>query len=50
MTAQKIPIDDLNAAVRGHPGYHSDNVHFNSQGVQIQAAQVSAQVEKLLPR
>ena len=48
MTAQKIPIDDLNAAVRGHPEYHSDNVHFNGQGVQIQAAQVSAEIEKLL--
>ena len=50
VTAQKIPIDDLNAAMRGHPEYHSDNVHFNSQGIQIQAAQVAAQVEKLLPR
>lgn len=48
VTAQKIPIDDLNAAMRGHPEYHSDNVHFNSQGVKIQAAQVAAQVEKLL--
>ncbi len=50
VAAQKIPIDDLNAAVNGHPEYHSDNVHFNSEGIQIQAAQVSAQVEKLLPR
>jgi hypothetical protein len=50
VTAQKIPIDDLNAAVRGHPEYHSDNVHFNSQGIQIQAVQVSAEIEKLLPR
>src|SRR6266446_6335352 len=50
VTAQKIPIDDLNAAVRGHPEYHSDNVHCNSQGIQIQAVQVSAQVEKLLAR
>ena len=50
VTAHAIPIDDLNAAMRGHPEYHSDNVHFNSQGIQIQAAQVSAQVEKLLPR
>lgn len=50
VTARKIPIDDLNSAVRGHPEYHSDNVHFNSQGVQIQAAQVSAQVGKLLSR
>ena len=49
-TAQKIPTDDLNATVRGHPEYHSDNVHFNSQGIQIQAAQVSEEVEKLLPR
>ena len=48
--ARKIPIDDLNAAVRGHPEYHSDNVHFNSEGIQIQAAQVAAKVEKLLPR
>jgi len=49
VTAQKIPIDDLNAAMRGHPEYHSDNVHFNNQGIQIQAAQISNQVEKLLP-
>ena len=35
MTAQKIPIDDLNAPVRGHPLYHSDDVHFNDQGIQI---------------
>ncbi len=48
--AQKIPTNDLNTAVRGHPEYHSDNVHFNSQGVQIQAAQVAGEVEKLLPR
>jgi lysophospholipase L1-like esterase len=47
VTAQKISIDDLNAAVRGHPEYHSDNVHFNGRGVQIQAAQVAAQIEEL---
>lgn len=50
VAAQKIPPVDLNAAVRGHPEFHSDNVHFNGQGVQILAAQVSAAVEKLLPR
>jgi lysophospholipase L1-like esterase len=50
MAKQKIPTNDLNVAVRGHPEYHSDNIHFNSQGIQIQAAQVSAEVEKLLPR
>lgn len=50
VTAQNIPTDDLNSAMRGHPEYHSDNVHFNSQGIQIQAAQVTAEIEKLLPR
>lgn len=50
MAAQKIPTVDLNAAVRGHPEFHSDNVHFNSNGTQILAAEVSAAVEKLLPR
>jgi hypothetical protein len=48
--AQKIPIVDLNAAVRGHPELHSDNVHFNAQGSQTLAAQVCAAVEKMLPR
>lgn len=49
VSARKIPIDDLNAAVRGHPEYHSDNVHFNGQGIQVEAAQVSAEIGKLLP-
>ena len=48
VAAQKIPTVDLNAAVRGHPELHSDNVHFNGQGSQILAALVSAAVEKLL--
>jgi hypothetical protein len=50
VAAQKIPFVDLNAAVRGHPEFHSDNVHFNGRGVQVLAAQVSEAVEKLLPR
>ena len=50
LTAQKIPTNDLNAPMRGHPEYHSDNVHFNTQGIQIQAAQVAAEVEKVLSR
>ena len=49
MRAKNIPTDDLNEAVRGHPEYHSDNVHFNGQGIQIQAAQVSTEIEKCLP-
>lgn len=43
-----IPIDDLNALVRGHPEYYSDNVHFNGQGIALEAAQVASQIEKLL--
>jgi hypothetical protein len=50
VAAQKIPNVDLNAAVREHPEFHSDNVHFNGQGIQILAAQVCTGVEKLLPR
>src|SRR5438552_11670852 len=50
VAAQKIATVDLNAAVRGHPEFHSDNVHFNGQGVPILAAQVCTAVEKLLPR
>jgi hypothetical protein len=45
----KIPTVDLNAAVRGHPELHSDNVHFTSQGSQILATEVSAGIRKLLP-
>ena len=50
VAAQKLPTVDLNAAVRGRPELHSDNVHFNGQGSQVLATQVYAAVEKLLPR
>jgi len=43
-----IPVDDLNTPMRGHPEYHSDNVHFNDQGIALQAAQVAAHIEKQL--
>lgn len=46
--AEDIPVDNLNALVRGHPEYHSDNVHFSSQGIDLEAAQVAAQIETLL--
>ena len=49
VAAQKIATVDLNAAVRGHPEFHSDNVHFNGQGSQLLAAQVCVAVVKLLP-
>ena len=48
VAARKITTVDLNAAVRGHPELHSDNVHFNGQGSQILAAQASAVIRKLL--
>jgi hypothetical protein len=46
---KKIPTVDLNAAVRGRPELHSDNVHFNGEGTKILASEVSAVVAKLLP-
>ncbi len=46
--AQGIPVDDLNTPMRGHPELHSDNVHFNEQGIALQADQVAAQITKLL--
>jgi hypothetical protein len=48
VASKRIPIVDLNAAVRGHPEFHSDNVHFNSQGNQIFANQVYVAIERLL--
>ena len=46
--ANGIPVDDLNTPMRGHPELHSDNVHFNDQGIAIQAAQVATQIEPFL--
>ena len=43
-----IVVDDLNALVRGHPEYHSDNVHFNAEGIRLEATQVAACIEPLL--
>jgi lysophospholipase L1-like esterase len=48
--AKGIPLDDLNSLVRGHPEYHSDNVHFNSQGISLEANQVVAQIAPWLNR
>jgi hypothetical protein len=46
--AKRIPVDDLNTPMRGHPELHSDNVHFNDSGIALQAAQVAAQIEPFL--
>lgn len=48
MQAHGIEIDDLNTPMRGHPEYHIDNIHFNKQGVAIQAAQIAAKIQALL--
>jgi lysophospholipase L1-like esterase len=48
LKGKNIPVDDLNSLCDGHPEYHSDNVHFNAQGIALQGAQVAAQIEKLL--
>jgi hypothetical protein len=45
---QGIAVDDLNSPVRGHAELHSDNVHFNEQGIALQASQVAASIEKVL--
>jgi hypothetical protein len=39
--ARGIEVDDLNSLVLGHPEYHRDNVHFNEQGINIEAEQVA---------
>ena len=48
MQSQGIPVEDLNTPMRGHPEYHEDNVHFNSQGITIQANLIAPDIEKLL--
>ncbi len=48
--AQNIPANDLNTPVKDHPEYYSDGVHFNREGIALQAELVAAQIEKLLPR
>jgi lysophospholipase L1-like esterase len=50
MTRRNIPTDDLFSVVKDHREYHTDDgVHFNQQGVDILAAQVSRELERLLP-
>jgi len=46
MAANRIPIDDLYSLSAGHPEQHSDNVHFNGSGVNLQADQVAQSVTK----
>jgi hypothetical protein len=48
MKAHGILVEDLNTPMQGHPEYHVDNVHFNDQGISIQADLVATDIEKLL--
>jgi lysophospholipase L1-like esterase len=48
MQGQGITAEDLNAPMRDHPEFHSDNVHFNDDGIAIQAEEVARDVEGLL--
>ncbi len=44
-----IPVDDLHALMKPHTDLHSDDIHFNKDGSALLAAQVAAEVGKLLP-
>lgn len=48
--AHRVAVDDLYAAMAGHPEYHpeKDGIHFNAQGVALQADQVAAAVSQAL--
>lgn len=45
---EDIAIDDLYSAVAGHPEYHTDDIHFNQRGIDLQAAQVVSRIESAL--
>ena len=49
LRGKDVAWDDLYAPMRAHPEYHSDNVHFNNQGIQIQAGQVAQSIDPFLP-
>ncbi len=50
ITSAGIDVDDLNSLTRQHPELHSDNVHFQVQGITLQAEQVASQIKtKLKP-
>lgn len=46
---EKIAVDDLYGLVKDHPEYWShDGVHFNSQGIDVQAEQVARRIAESL--
>jgi hypothetical protein len=48
MQTQGVPVEDLSTPMQNHPEYHSDNVHFNDDGISIQADLVAVDIKKLL--
>jgi hypothetical protein len=50
VAAKKIPVNDLFTPLLGRAELYSDGVHFNREGIALQANQVAAEIEKLLPR
>ena len=50
VAAKKIPVNDLYTPDLGRAELYSDGVHFNQEGIALQAEQVAAQIEKLLNR
>jgi lysophospholipase L1-like esterase len=47
---ESIPVDDLYALMLPHTDLHSDDIHFNKEGSALMAAQVAAEIERLLPK
>ena len=45
-----IAVDDLYTPMKAHPELHKDNVHFNTQGTDLQGQQVAAEISKLLTK
>jgi len=50
VAAKKIPVNDLYTPLLGRAELYSDGVHFNREGIAIQADLVAAKIEKLLGR
>ncbi len=48
-SSEKIPVDDLHAAIAQHVEMHSDDVHFNKEGSALLAESVAGEIAKLLP-
>lgn len=49
MEGNQIPVVDLYSVTSGHPELHSDDVHFNDNGIALLGGCVVSNVQKLLP-